>query len=143
MQADKGTRIGSKWPLERRCAVVGKNCTLLGLYCEKCEGKSKSQENSDSDSLPSSTKNYESPEGRELAEERGKVEKNLNRCERACCEEMHLTPCDWEKYLELGHQVEDQYDLVDGILVSRAGVVEHEGHTQIAAWICSLMGRKR
>lgn len=53
-----------------------------------------------------------------------------DRCERACRRDLHMTSCDWEQYLKLGHQAEDQYDLVDGILLTRAGLRKDDEHTR-------------
>lgn len=61
----------------------------------------------DSESEPSDTE-YDGAAGRsDFAGERGEVGKEQDRCERFCRGEPHLTPCDWEHYLEMSHQVPD------------------------------------
>lgn len=62
-------------------------------------------------------------------------------CEPVCRGERRLTPGEWEKYPELRPQAEDLYDLVEGILVSRAWLVGDHDHTQIFSVLCSLIGR--
>lgn len=72
-----------------------------------------------------------------FAGERGEMKTERSRCKRTFREELHLAPCKWEQCRELGHRVEDQYDLVNGILISRAVVVRDDEHTQISSGLGS------
>lgn len=56
--------------------------------------------------------------------EGGKVQNEQNRCDRVCCEELHLTLCHWERYLELRNRVEYRYSSMDGTRIWLAGMIE-------------------
>lgn len=58
-----------------------------------------------------------------------------------CPGELHVTPCDYEQYLELQHPVEDPHHLVDGVLVLRATVVGQKKHRQVTTRLGSVTGR--
>lgn len=54
-----------------------------------------------------------------------------------------MTPCDWKRCLEVKQQAEDWYDLLDGILVSRADMTEDNGHTCLVSQLRALVSRVR
>lgn len=116
------------------------NCTMIGPYCQECESRSGGRKNVDSESAPFGAESGAAKEGSGFAKERCKLETGQHRCERACRVELHLTPCDLEQFLELEHRAEDQHSFVDGTLVSRTSLVEHDEHTQIADSLGSLLG---
>lgn len=61
-------------------------------------------------------------------------------CGRARRGELHLTTCNWDQYRQVGSSATDRYMLADGILVSPAGTVKADEHTQIIGVLCSFVG---
>lgn len=52
---------------------------------------------------------------------------------------LHLRPCMWEKFLKLQKEVEDKYNLMEGILVSQLGMGRDNVPTNIADRIVQLV----
>lgn len=53
-----------------------------------------------------------------------------------------MTLCGWKQYLELDHQAEDQYELVDGTMLSPAGT-GNGAHTKVFGGFDKLSGPVR
>lgn len=49
--------------------------------------------------------------------------------------------CDWEQFQEKEQRAEDWYDLVDGVLMSRAGMARDDDHTRLVGELCVLISR--
>lgn len=107
LQAKKKKAVGCKWPLERRCGVVKRNCTITGLYCGKCERRSKGRESANSESVPSGIDKDGAAEGSDFAGKSGKVKREQNLFNPVCRGELHLIMCDWKQFLELEHLAKD------------------------------------
>lgn len=52
-----------------------------------------------------------------------------------------MTPSDCGQFLEVGQEVEDQYDLVDGTLVFLADMAAEDDHTCLVSALCALISR--
>lgn len=114
---------------------------MTDTYCGKCEDRPESQENVDSESAPSAIGEGIAREESDPTGERGKVETEQDFCKLFCRGEPHLAPCDWQRYLKLGYQAKDRYNLVDGTLLSRVGMVEGDEHTKVICGSGSLLGQ--
>lgn len=53
LKAFKLRRIGWKCSLERSCADLREDCTMLGPYCDECSGRSESRGDLCDESAPS------------------------------------------------------------------------------------------
>lgn len=114
---------------------------MTGPYCGECGGRSKSQEDIHSESTLSSIEKDRPRVGTDFAGERGEEKTGRDRYELVRREKLQLTPCDLGRCLKLGHRGHDQYDLLQNTVVSRAGMIEHDEHTQISSGLSSLNGR--
>lgn len=115
---------------------------MTGTYCEEYESRSQSRENVDSKGAPLGIEKGVSLEESDFAGERGEVKKKQESCAHVCREELHLTPCDWDQYLELRHHAEQRFDFVDGATVLWANMEGDDDHTKVISgylqldWTC-------
>lgn len=70
---------------------------------------------------------------------RGRIE--LHSCNQCSHGELHLIPCDRNPSVEVTQLAEDQYDLVDGVLVSHEGMPGNGDHTLLFNALCALISR--
>lgn len=76
---------------------------MTAPYCLKCKERPEGRESVDGENARAGTE-VDGARGRsDFVEERGEVETERDCCERVFRGERHLTRCDWEHYLELGH----------------------------------------
>lgn len=59
------------------------------------------------------------------------------------CRELHLTPCDWQQYLQMEQRAEDWYALLNGVLVSRVRIAGHDDHRGLIKALHELESRIR
>lgn len=76
---------------------------MKGLYSRKCASRSESQEDVDSESVLSGIQEGKARVESDFGGERGQVGTEHDRCEFVCREELHMIPCECERYLEIGH----------------------------------------
>lgn len=143
MQTDEWKGTVWKCLVQRQRGVLEKICTMTDPYYGKCEGRHSCREKVHSKEALSGIGEGEETGESDFVRERSEVEAEQNSCEPVCREELHLMPCDWEQYLKLRHQAENQYHLVDSIPVLRVGMVRGDEHTQIIGGLCRLIGRVR